>query len=412
MNVIHINTFDNKGGAGRAAYRIHSSLQHIGISSEMLVAKKNNHDSKIQEFSIPFAKKKMWLVRKILSIQKTSNHSYRSCNLFYSGIYKNINKSNADIIHLHWIGNELISISEIKKINKRIIWTLHDMWAFSGAEHYDDINNQWRYRFIYSKENEQNNGNIDIDAWTWKRKYKHWRDVNFNFVTPSRWLAKCLNESSLFYGKKATVIPNCLDINVFKQTDTYEKEKNDLVFRKKIVLFGADRGKENELKGFNLLKKSLEYITHNNLLKNIECVIFGGKKNDTSEIIEGVNVKDVGIINDDKKLASLYSSADVLIVPSLLEAFGQTASEAHACGTPVVAFNNSGLADIVEHKKTGYLAESFSYKDLATGIVWVLSDEERLIELGKKARKKAELTYNYETVGRQYKELYNKVLNS
>lgn len=417
MNILHINTFDNKGGAARAAYRIHSSLKEIGVSSEMLVAKKKGvyDDKSIKEFHIPFFKRKKWLASKILSFHKKQNVSYISCNLFYSGIHKIINQSKADIVHLHWIGNEMISISEIRRIKKKIVWTLHDMWAFSGTEHYDDINYPGRYRFVYSKKNraDEYNGIIDIDAWIWRKKKKYWRDVCFNFVTPSKWLAKCLSESSLFFGQEAVVIPNCLDIDIFKPAkNNYVQEKENYYSRKKLILFGAVRGKDNELKGFLLLKKALVNISSNASVKNLECIIFGGEKKDAFEVINGINIRDVGQINDDKKLAALYSSADVFVTPSLLEAFGQTASEAHACGTPVVAFNNSGLSDIIEHKKTGYLAEAFSSEDLAAGIAWVLADEERLIELGIQARKKAELAYNYETVGRQYKELYNKVLSS
>jgi glycosyltransferase involved in cell wall biosynthesis len=315
-------------------------------------------------------------------------------------------------VHLHWIGNEMISISEIKKIKKKIVWTLHDMWVFSGAEHVDL---QGRYRFSHEKKNKIDRSTeiIDIDDWTWRRKYNNWRNVNFNFVTPSKWLAKCLSESSLFFGQKAAVIPNCLDIDIFKPIkNNSSQETENYSSRKKMILFGAVRGKDDALKGFSLLKKALVDISSDDLGKNIECIVFGGDKSDTLEMINGIDVRDVGRINDDNKLAALYSSADVFVAPSLLEAFGQTASEAHACGTPVVAFNNSGLTDIIEHKKTGYLAEAFNPEDLAAGIAWVLADEERLIELGKQARKKAELAYNYKTVGQQYKELYKKILSS
>ena len=411
MNILHINTFDNKGGAARAAYRIHTSLKDIGLSSEMLVAKKKSiYDESVKEFNIPFLRKKKWLTNKILSLHKTPSNSYRSCNLFYSGIYKVINQSKADIVHLHWIGNEMLSISEIRKIRKKIVWTLHDMWVFSGTEHVDF---HGRYRSSYRRENKLDGkkGIINIDDWIWKKKRKYWSDICFNFVTPSKWLANCLSESSLFFEKEAVVIPNCLDVDLFKPKKKYTHEKGDYASRKKLILFGAVRGRDDALKGFSFLKKALGNISSDSLSGNVECIVFGGDTRDHLEMINGVNIRDVGRISDDNKLAALYSSVDVFVAPSLIEAFGQTASEAHACGTPVVAFNNSGLADIIEHKKTGYLAEPFSPEDLAAGIIWVLADEKRLVELGREARKKAEKEYNYKIVAQQYKKLYEKILS-
>ena len=95
-----------------------------------------------------------------------------------------------------------------------------------------------------------------------------------------------------------------------------------------------------------------------------------------------------------------------MVVPSKIEAFGQTASEAHSCATPVIAFKTSGLLDIVDHEATGYLAKAFEPADLAKGIEWVMEDRERLEKLGGNARQKAEENFAYPIVAGRYNEVY------
>ena len=167
MNILHLNTYDTSGGAARAAYRIHRALRASGVSSKMLVAHKDSKDPDVSVFPVARQLKKLRLSRKLLSWQSSANPAYHTCNFFPSGIHKVINRSDADIVHFHWIANELISIAEVKKIKKPIVWTLHDMWAFSGTEHYDDLVNPDRYKQSYNKLNQPHThtGRIDVDAW-------------------------------------------------------------------------------------------------------------------------------------------------------------------------------------------------------------------------------------------------------
>ncbi|MDP8933007.1 MAG: glycosyltransferase, partial [Cyanobacteriota bacterium] len=112
---------------------------------------------------------------------------------------------------------------------------------------------------------------------------------------------------------------------------------------------------------------------------------------------------------EDETLAKVYAAADVMVVPSRYEAFGQTASEALACGTPVVAFNVTGLKDIVDRQQNGYLAEPYDSEDLARGIAWVLEDPERHQKLCRSARLKVEEKFTLEVQAREYKKLYEQV---
>ena len=109
-------------------------------------------------------------------------------------------------------------------------------------------------------------------------------------------------------------------------------------------------------------------------------------------------------------MAALYNAADMMVIPSRLEAFGQVASEAQACGTPVVAFSTSGLKDIVEHGQTGYLAKPFNIHDLAAGIEWVATSKDA-DHLSKKSEERAHEIFSYRNVAMQYRSLYEKILN-
>lgn len=420
MKVLHVNAKDRIGGAARAAYRIHKGLIELGIDSEMLVQRKSSsepeiltpYESKIKRL---YARSRSYIGYLIQKAQYTSNNVLHSSNVLPSGLHRKINRSDADIVHLHWINDEMISIKEISKITKPIVWTLHDMWFFCGAEHCDDLEYPGRYKEGYHKKNRPSKyGKIDIDRWVWERKKSYWKkgETEFNFVTPSTWLAQCLKESALFRGQQAEVIPNGLDTSLFKPIEKHiARNILNLPGEKKIILFGAIGSTSNPLKGFKTLKNSIEILSNKTGAEsNFRFLVFGNSHKHKA-YINGIATQYLGTIHDNITLSLVYSAADVMIVPSFLEAFGQTASESMACGTPVAAFNATGLKDIVDHKKNGYLAKPYEAADLAKGIKWILEDRERLIELSNKARKKAQIEFNIEKVTAQYLNFYKEIIN-
>lgn len=418
MRILHITYSDLQGGAARAAYRIHKGLLGLGIDSEMLVQTKKSNEPEISTPYTSRIKKVIPILRAyansaIQKLQHTENPILHSSNVLSSRLHKKINASDADIIHLHWINEEMISIKEIAKIKKPIVWTLHDMWAFSGAEHYDDLENPARYVGGYKKNNRpETYSGLDIDRWTWSRKNKYWKDANFKFVTPSKWLGNCLSESKLFEGQQATVIPNGLDTTVFKPTGKkVAREILNLPPFKKIVLYGAMSAESNPIKGYPKLIQAKRHLYENKNIEDLYFVVFGGDYKRTGQE-SNFTTKYLGRINNDITLSLIYSAADVMVVPSLMEAFGQTASEAMACGTPTVVFNSTGPRDIVDHKKNGYLAKPYFSVDLAKGIEWVVEDKERHKLLSEQARKKAETNFASEKVSTQYSELYKSILES
>lgn len=412
MKVLHINTNDISGGAARAAYRLHGGLLGQDIESEMLVQRKESNDPTVStpyktNLGKIYARLRPKFNSIIQKLQKTDNPIIHSSNVLPSGLHKKINRSDADIVHLHWVNGEMISIKEISKIKKPLVWTLHDMWAFSGSEHYDYLDNPQRYKNGYHKHNRPDSyKGVDIDRWTWNRKVKYWQNKKINIVTCSNWLAKCARESKLFDNKNIQAIPNGLDLTIYKPVKTewarsiLNIPKGD---NKKYILFGAMSATSDKRKGFEQLKKALSYIDD----KNYKLLIFGSEGYEN--ISFNLPTTYLGRLNDDETLALAYSAADVMVVPSLQDNLPNTAVEATACGTPVAAFSIGGLPDIINHKENGYLAEAYDPEDLAAGIKWVVDDRDRNRKLGNRARVKAEKQFDVKEVAKQYFELYKTV---
>jgi glycosyltransferase involved in cell wall biosynthesis len=225
-----------------------------------------------------------------------------------------------------------------------------------------------------------------------------------HIVAPSQWLAECARKSKLMQGWPVSVVNNALDTEVWRPVDkAHARALFGLPKDVPLLLFGALGGTADPRKGFDLLLAALENLRGK--IDELELVVFGQLA--PKELIDfGFPVRYVGRLHDDLTLAILYSAVDVMVVPSRQEAFGQTASEAHACGTPVVAFDSGGLTDIVKHLQTGYLAMPFDPASLAEGIIWVLSDRARHASLSVTSRQRALDRFSYPVVAEQYRKIY------
>jgi glycosyltransferase involved in cell wall biosynthesis len=345
-----------------------------------------------------------------MQLQKSPNPILHSPAILPSGIVRSLNMSSADILNLHWINNEFLTIEDIGRLRKPIVWTLHDMWPFCGAEHYvsDDMDARWRKGYLSSNRPNGHSG-LDIDRWVWHRKLRAWRG-QMNFVTPSRWLADCVKGSALLGEKKVVVIPNPLDTNQFQPwPKQLARQMLGLPPDAPLVLFGAIGGGADPRKGWDLLRPALVRIAKE--VPSVESVIFGQSKPANPPQL-GLPVHWMGHLSDDITLSLIYSAADVMVVPSRQENLPQSGTEAQACGCPVVAFNCTGLPDVVEHGETGYLAAPYDAEDLANGIRWVLEDRERYLLLSAAARARAVSLWAEEVVVPQYLAVYQQAIEN
>ncbi|OGB22784.1 MAG: glycosyl transferase [Burkholderiales bacterium RIFCSPLOWO2_02_FULL_57_36] len=403
-----ISNADNVGGASRAAYRLYRTLLSTNIKAKMTVCEKKTDDWMVSGPSNMYEKVKHLIRPRIggnlMRLQRTPNVNPHSANILPSNMAAAINGSDAAIVNLHWIGGETMSIEDLGRIRKPIVWTFHDMWAFCGSEHVVDDGPNARWREGYYPDNRPPcSSGLDIDRYTWNRKRRAWKNP-IHVVTPSRWLADCVKQSALMKDWPVSVIPNVLDTTAFKPLDRlFSRHALSLPSDKKIILFGAMGGSRSFNKGYDLLIEALKVLsTHQG---NILCVVFGQSEPEHLPDIP-FPIQWMGHIGDDATLALLYSAADVMIIPSRQENLPQSGTEAHACGCPVVAFNCTGLPEVVDHCVTGYLATPYRPDDLAHGIEWVLEDKERHTNLRIAARKKTENLWSARSVIPAYLNVY------
>jgi len=418
IKVLHISPDEDGGGAAKAAYRLHKALQNQSVQSKMLVLKKRTNDKSVQSLRESlFGKIRSQFYKKLNRAKNiidpmfhTENPTLHSFGKSGYGLENQINQSDTDIVHLHWI-NGMLSIEEIAKINKPIVWTLHDMWAICGGEHYvpDDMLGS-RFRAGYLESNRPNyESGPDLNREAWNAKLSAWKNKPFSIVGCSTWLAKCAKDSPLF--KQSQIYAIHFPLNMHDHWKPYPKIVSREIFNlpkhKKLILAGAVGGVNNFYKGGDLLKEALNHLSDESKA-GFEVILFGQEVNEQFKDWP-LRVHNVGKFFDQRLLAQLYSCADVVIMPSRQEAFGQIASEAQACGVPVAAFQIGGPLDIVEHQKTGWLAPPYDTQNLAKGIEWILTNSSNL-KMSQASRARAVQLFSEETIGQQYLDVYRRNL--
>lgn len=411
MKALLISTSDIEGGAARAAYRLHQSLKKAGVNSQMLVRSKSSVDRAAIAHKTTLAKLGPNLDSLPLKLYPNRDRAIFSPQWFPDTIASKVAQLNPDVICPQWVCNGYLQIETLAKFRKPIVWTLHDMWAFTGGCHY----NQECDRYMKSCgacPQLNSHKQRDLSRWVWQRKQRAWKNLNLTLVTPSTWLAQCAKESSLFQDMRVEVIPYGLDIEKYKPTDRrIARTLLNLPQDKQIILFGAAGvATDDPRKGFYLLQSALQKLDRSQWQDQAELVVFGATQPE-KPVDLGFKAHYLGRLYDDLSLALVYAAADVMIVPSIQEAYGQTASESLGCGTPVVAFNATGLKDIVEHQRNGYLAQPFAPEDLARGIAYVLEDKQRHQKLCDRAREKAEQEFTLDIQAQRYLSLFTEILN-
>lgn len=421
MKVTLINTSDAGGGAPAACMRLLKALQSSGVDATLLVQEKKTNEPGVYPMvrdlksrlnarfdflfeRLPF----IWFFARDKSVRFAFSTAHTGSDISGEQPVK-----NAGILHLHWTNQGFLSIDNLNQLvalGKPVVWTMHDMWAFTGGCHYagtcDHFLGQCGNCYFL-----RNPGPNDISLAGWaKKQVLFYNQHNIVFVTPSRWLADVAGKSSLLNRFRIEVIPNPIDTVIFSP-------KGKLMCRNKwsidpaarIILFGAANINDRR-KGITYLVEALDILKNSvNAVENIEIVIFGKNKSfDTSLLPFKTYAMD--IIRSEAELAELYSLADIFVSPSVEDNLPNMIMESLACATPVVAFDTGGITDMVIHQQNGYLAHYLSSADLAKGMQEVLFSPapERLAE---QARNKVLNDFSYEKVASQYIALYQSILS-
>jgi glycosyltransferase involved in cell wall biosynthesis len=402
MKILLISTFESNGGAAIACKRLYEALKSEGADVKMLVGIKQSKDDSIRaiidnyfkrfKHQFRFYTEKLFLLSKLKSKEDL---------FFFSNSAKGENISNhpwvkeADVINLHWFNHSFLSIENIQNLtflNKKIVWTLHDMWAFTGGCHYTGECLKFQSQcggcpYLSSP------GENDISKRNWTQKNSLLEKSNIQFVTCSEWLCNIAMTSGLLKNKNVSAIPNPINTSLFFNKGKRKSRNNlNLPFDIKIVLFGVQNISDKR-KGFKYLIEAVKLLSE----KNIEVAVFGKCKEDLQQYFD-VKIHILGKLNLEQVIDA-YNAGDVYVLPSLEDNLPNTVMEAMACGTPVTAFNTGGIPEMINHKVNGYLAEYRSAKSLAEGIHWCLNNK-------VDTTKKITADYSYKKVSSKYLNLY------
>lgn len=420
IKVVILNTSEQSGGAAIASNRLMKALRKTGINASMLVLKKQTNDEfvvSVQQNFMDKLRAKYYFLWERLCIFFQNGFSRKhlfQVSLANTGfdISKHPLVQSANIIHLHWINQGFLSLSGINKLlesGKPIVWTMHDMWPATGICHH-----AWN-----CKNYEQLCGNCFLlksdkkkdlsDSILLKKQAIYSHDIRF--IAVSSWLMKVSQAGSLMCNQNIDIIPNLIDTETFFPRKK-EKARQFLSFptEKKIVVMGAQY-LDNPIKGLSSFLSALAIIAEKR--SDLLIVLFGNYKGDKEQLIlnSPFEMRYMGDINNPSFLAQLYSAADVTVMPSYYETFGQTLIESMACGCPVVSFDNSGQVDVVNHLKNGYLAKSGDIEDFAQGIIQILNEANHSSYCSN-AIAKIKHCYTESIVSEQYISLYKSLLRT
>jgi glycosyltransferase involved in cell wall biosynthesis len=413
MRIAVVNTFDVYGGAARTANRLHNGLIDKGFDCKMVVQIKQSDNKLIIGPETKFEKLKN-IIFSYLSNFPLKFYPKKDSRTFSTGFLNstNLNKyqNDFDILNLHWVANGFQGIISINKIKTPLVLSLHDSWAFTGGCHIPFTCEKFTQN-CGDCECLNSKNNYDLSYHILNSKKKYWKKKKLVLIAASNWIAENARRSSVFKDHRIEVINPGLDLKIYKPQDKIiSRNLFGLSESDNVILFGAISATSDFNKGFHLLIPALEKLEY--ILPNLKLLVFGSNNSGDLKINNNLPIKYVGRLHDDISLTLLYSAADVMVVPSIQEAFGQTASESFACGTPVVAFGTSGLLDIIDHKINGYLARPYDSTDLAEGIKWVIEDKDRLKNLSQEARNKAVKNFSLDIFVNKYLEVYRSILKN
>jgi glycosyltransferase involved in cell wall biosynthesis len=410
-----INTYDTLGGAAKAASRLLNGLNDIGITAKMIVQEQFSDDPHIISPYCSRYQKAFAPIRSVIDLQPLytlyprRRRSAYSLNWLPERAVRAVNARSPDIVNLHWINAGFVRLGNLRKINAPIIWTIHDMWPFTGGCHYSGDCEKFS-RNCGSCPVLKSTRDFDLSRIIWLRKRRAWKKLNMTIVSPSRWLAGKASKSSLFSRFPIEVIPNGLDTDRFRPIDpNAAREILGLPNDKTILLFGGIKPFDDPRKGFSILQPVLNRLKKS-YQDHIQLAVFGTSC-ENRDINRAFKVFYLDYLFDEATLSMAYSAADVFLAPSLQDNLPNTVMESLSCGTPCVAFDVGGMVDLIQHKKNGYVARPFDQEDFTHGIVWVIENADRLERLSQYAREFARNKFNVRKQAERYHTLFNKILS-
>lgn len=420
MKVLLVNTSDNAGGAAIAALRLLKALRSNGVEASLLCRDRTLPTKRQEVIGI----KSSWLNKLRFLLERLEIFIHNGCTRkglfavdtarFGNDITHLDEFRKADVIHLHWTNQAMLSLKDLKAIlhsEKKVVWTMHDMWPFTGICHQADTCKLWQ-EGCGNCPQLQRPGNNDLSARTFKRKKLTYPEGEITFVACSQWLAGLAGQAPLLQGQKVWSIPNPIDTDFYAPAGTEGmptrsevRHRLGLPQDKRLMLFTAFKVTDPN-KGIDYLIESITILLQEHPeLREQTALVLAGKESEQLTESFPIPVYSMGYISETKKMRDLYLSADLLLMPTLMDNLPNTIVEAMACGIPSVAFNIGGVPEMVDTGINGYLAKYKDSLDFATGIARILLSQS-YTAIGRNARSKAVKVYSEQRIAQCYQQVY------
>lgn len=411
IRVLLLGHYFGRGGAGRAFARIYAALKAVenqtGLEVEAIALRGDfGGEPKVDRLKWTPAILLFWFlvaVQRVLSGRFLGQRltGLRSNPVVPSPLLKQIQGRKFDVINLHWLGDATLSIEQIGLLQAPLVWTLHDMWPYSGDKHMERSAQK-------PPRNRANRGLMWIDSdrsrRVLERKQASWADRS-RVVAPSSWAARNAAKSSLFADARIHEIPPPIDLNFWSPASNRESEIPPENRQVKRVAFPLFKGPPNWVKGGHLVPKIVEQLSRMTGLDELEIWLFGGGARNRLTSPRSERVRRFGHL-DDVSLRNLYRQVDVVGVPSLNETFGLVAQEAQACGTPVVGFSDTGMESIVDSGLSGLVVEHGNVVSFVAAVRTLLDcPSSESSDRALRTRERAETLWPMERIGALYADV-------
>lgn len=417
MRILIVNTAERTGGAAIAANRLLHALNHNGVEATMLVRDRKTDSPSVASIEPSWRLRAnfLWERGVIWLANGLSKRNLFQVDIANAGtdITRMEVFRQADIIHLHWVNQGFLSLSDLERImasGKPVVMTMHDQWYFTGICHYSGDCDKYQSQCCHCPMLTRGGIDTDLARRVFDRKRAIYSGKALAFVGCSRWIADLARKSPLTQGHLVTNVPNAIDTDVFTPMDqAAARERHGLPADKRLLLFGAQRITD-ERKGFRYLKEACEHLiqNHPDLTSEMGVVVLGGDAQAVKSALP-LPVYTVGYLNNEAEIAQLYNAVDLFVTPSLQDNLPNTIVEAMACGTPCVGFHVGGIPEMISHEQDGYVARYKDSNDFAHGIAWCLGDN-RLATLRQQARAAALATYAEPIAASNYQQVYSALL--
>lgn len=415
MKILIVNTSERTGGAAVAANRLMKALNNYGVKAKMLVRDKETDTLTVAE--LPKSPMKRWhfLWERLVvfcRLHFSKQHLFEIDIANAGTDITNLREfQEADIIHLHWINQGMLSLDNINKIlrsDKAVVWTMHDIWPATAICHYTRGCGYFKSGCHQCQLLPGGGSQNDLSTSIWNQKQRMLSEHNISFVACSKWLEGEAKKSALLKNQHIFSIPNPIDTHIYHPQNKQEaRQRLGLPTDKQIILFVSQRVTDDR-KGMAYFTAATKQLVETYPNLNATVAILGGHSEDVASQL-ALPAIPLGYVNDEKRIVDIYNAADVFVLPSLEDNLPNTLMEAMACGVPCVGFKVGGIPEMIDHQQNGYVARFRDADDLAAGMGWVLNNE-NYQELSAQALHKVNTCYSQRSVASRYIEVYNQAL--